>query len=117
MLTRLVSACWLLGAGWVCPCCRDLCNCSRHRKLRKWEATGQLHRSVKSRGEAQLLPLCVCERLQVWCASRACHPDLPLAGFVCLVAAGRPRFLPQKRCFALSLPFPQATCLSLTTLS
>ena len=38
-------------AEWVCPCCRDLCNCSRHRKKRKWEATGQLHKSVKSRGE------------------------------------------------------------------
>ncbi len=39
-------------ADWVCPCCRDLCNCSTHRKKKKWEATGQLHRSVKARGEA-----------------------------------------------------------------
>lgn len=36
--------------SWVCPCCRDLCNCSTHRKKRKWEATGALHRSVKARG-------------------------------------------------------------------
>ncbi|PSC68566.1 Cell division cycle-associated 7 [Micractinium conductrix] len=35
---------------WVCPCCRDLCNCSTHRKKRRWEATGALHRSVKARG-------------------------------------------------------------------
>lgn len=48
-------------ADWVCPCCRDLCNCSTHRKKKKWEATGQLHRSVKARGECgQGDATCVC---------------------------------------------------------
>lgn len=51
ILTPTVAAPTLAAAEWVCPCCRDLCNCSRHRKLRKWEATGMLHHRVKARGE------------------------------------------------------------------
>ncbi|KAI3433932.1 hypothetical protein D9Q98_003734 [Chlorella vulgaris] len=68
--------------SWVCPCCRDLCNCSRHRKLRKWEATGQLHRSVKSRGYLSVAHYLVLNKAGGLAAKRAaldsgfCPPSL-----------------------------------------
>lgn len=31
---------------WVCPVCRDICNCSRCRKVKGWEPTGNLYRKV-----------------------------------------------------------------------
>ncbi|XP_076896353.1 uncharacterized protein LOC143549315 [Bidens hawaiensis] len=31
---------------WVCPVCRDICNCSRCRRVRGWEPTGNLYRKV-----------------------------------------------------------------------
>lgn len=35
---------------WVCPCCRDICNCSNHRNKKGWAPTKALHRSAKARG-------------------------------------------------------------------
>lgn len=31
---------------WVCPVCRDICNCSRCRRVKGWEPTGNLYRKV-----------------------------------------------------------------------
>jgi hypothetical protein len=31
---------------WVCPCCRDLCNCSAHRSRAGWAPTGSMFRCV-----------------------------------------------------------------------
>ncbi|KAK9077290.1 hypothetical protein SSX86_005627 [Deinandra increscens subsp. villosa] len=31
---------------WVCPVCRDICNCSRCRKIKGWEPTGNLYRKA-----------------------------------------------------------------------
>eukprot|EP00887_Chlorella_sp_A99_P007160 scaffold2.g7160.t1 len=68
--------------NWVCPSCRDICNCSRHRKMRKWEATGQLHHRVKSRGYASVAHYLVLNKLGSAAAKRAaletgfCPPDL-----------------------------------------
>ncbi|PRW58633.1 Cell division cycle-associated 7 [Chlorella sorokiniana] len=67
---------------WVCPCCRDLCNCSTHRKKKKWEATGQLHRSVKARGYLSVAHYLVLNKAGGLAAKRAalatgfCPPDL-----------------------------------------
>lgn len=43
----------------MCPCCRDICNCSNHRNKKGWAPTKALHRSAKARGEvarARCLP-------------------------------------------------------------
>ncbi|KVI01967.1 Zinc-finger domain of monoamine-oxidase A repressor R1 [Cynara cardunculus var. scolymus] len=32
--------------NWVCPVCRDICNCSRCRRLKGWEPTGNVYRKV-----------------------------------------------------------------------
>ncbi|KAI3804975.1 hypothetical protein L1987_26913 [Smallanthus sonchifolius] len=31
---------------WVCPVCRDICNCSRCRRVKRWEPTGNLYRKA-----------------------------------------------------------------------
>ncbi|XP_022028218.1 cell division cycle-associated 7-like protein [Helianthus annuus] len=31
---------------WVCPVCRDICNCSRCRRVKGWEPTGNLYRKA-----------------------------------------------------------------------
>ncbi|KAI3708039.1 hypothetical protein L2E82_37044 [Cichorium intybus] len=31
---------------WICPVCRDICNCSRCRRVKGWEPTGNLYRKV-----------------------------------------------------------------------
>lgn len=99
------------NADWVCPCCRDLCNCSTHRKKRRWEATGALHRSVKARGELWGGGVAAGGGCRV---VRACSRgrdhvgvQLPLALF----------FKPAHPCPpSLSLPAcPQATCRLRTT--
>lgn len=35
---------------WVCPVCRDLCNCSNHRIRKGWRPTGTLYRYVIEQG-------------------------------------------------------------------
>ncbi len=39
-----------LGADWVCPPCRGLCNCSFHRISRGWAPTGTLYRRAIAEG-------------------------------------------------------------------
>lgn len=34
------------NSKWICPPCRDLCNCSFHRTRRGWAPTGSLYRHV-----------------------------------------------------------------------
>eukprot|EP00887_Chlorella_sp_A99_P006806 scaffold2.g6806.t1 len=36
--------------NWVCPPCRDLCNCSFHRSRRGWAPTGTLYRRAAAEG-------------------------------------------------------------------
>lgn len=31
---------------WVCPVCRDICNCSRCRRVKGWQPTGNLYRKA-----------------------------------------------------------------------
>ncbi|KAJ9551808.1 hypothetical protein OSB04_015853 [Centaurea solstitialis] len=31
---------------WVCPACRDICNCSRCRRTKGWEPTGNIYRKT-----------------------------------------------------------------------
>ncbi|KAI3702467.1 hypothetical protein L6452_28205 [Arctium lappa] len=31
---------------WVCPACRDICNCSRCRRIKGWEPTGNIYRKT-----------------------------------------------------------------------
>ncbi|KAL8195314.1 hypothetical protein R6Q57_025717 [Mikania cordata] len=35
---------------WVCPVCRDICNCSRCRRVKGWEPTGMIYRKVVNLG-------------------------------------------------------------------
>lgn len=39
-----------LGADWVCPPCRGMCNCSFHRIHRGWAPTGTLYRRALAEG-------------------------------------------------------------------
>ena len=48
------------GAGWVCPPCRDLCNCSFCRSRKGWCPTGTLYRRVVAEGWVVDLCLCLC---------------------------------------------------------
>ena len=52
---------------WVCPVCRDLCNCSNHRIRKGWRPTGTLYRYVIEQGM-----LCVHGRL-IRCARSTCR--------------------------------------------
>ncbi|XP_071727080.1 uncharacterized protein [Rutidosis leptorrhynchoides] len=36
--------------NWVCPVCRDICNCSRCRRVKGWEPTGNLYRKALKLG-------------------------------------------------------------------
>ena len=47
------------GAGWVCPPCRDLCNCSFCRSRKGWCPTGTLYRRVVAEGWVVDLWLCL----------------------------------------------------------
>lgn len=38
---------------WLCPLCRDICNCSFHRSKRGWAPTGTLYRHAIAEGEPQ----------------------------------------------------------------
>ena len=40
--------------SWVCPPCRDLCNCSFHRSKRGWCPTGTLYRKSIAEGYASV---------------------------------------------------------------
>lgn len=40
----------LKNPEWVCPVCRDICNCSFCRQKKGWAPTGILHRYAKSQG-------------------------------------------------------------------
>ncbi len=40
----------LAKPSWVCPVCRDLCNCSNHRIRKGWRPTGTLYRYVIEQG-------------------------------------------------------------------
>jgi hypothetical protein len=40
----------LKNPEWVCPICRDICNCSFCRQKKGWAPTGILHRYAKSQG-------------------------------------------------------------------
>ena len=31
---------------WICPVCRGICNCSRCRRVKGWEPTGQIYKKV-----------------------------------------------------------------------
>ena len=37
---------------WVCPVCRDLCNCSFHRIKKGWAPTGTLYRRALAEGRS-----------------------------------------------------------------
>ena len=39
------------GQEWVCPVCRDLCNCSFHRIRKGWAPTGTLYRRAIAQGK------------------------------------------------------------------
>ena len=39
---------------WICPPCRDLCNCSFHRSRRGWAPTGTLYRRSIAEGYASV---------------------------------------------------------------
>ena len=47
-----------LGADWVCPPCRGMCNCSFHRISRGWAPTGTLYRRALAEGVAAV---CGCD--------------------------------------------------------
>lgn len=36
--------------SWICPVCRDICNCSRCRRVKGWAPTGAIYRKVLSLG-------------------------------------------------------------------
>jgi hypothetical protein len=38
------------NAEWICPPCRDLCNCSFHRSRKGWAPTGTLYRRAVAEG-------------------------------------------------------------------
>ncbi|KAL4437182.1 hypothetical protein ABPG75_004321 [Micractinium tetrahymenae] len=67
---------------WVCPCCRDICNCSNHRNKKGWAPTKALHRSAKARGylsAAHYLVLTFASGLEAKRAALAsgfCPPEL-----------------------------------------
>lgn len=42
------------SSSWVCPPCRDLCNCSFHRSKRGWCPTGTLYRKSIAEGYASV---------------------------------------------------------------
>ncbi|XP_027076455.1 uncharacterized protein [Coffea arabica] len=35
---------------WICPVCRGICNCSRCRRVKGWEPTGQIYKKVTQLG-------------------------------------------------------------------
>nr|GMC60946.1 cell division cycle-associated 7-like protein [Ipomoea batatas] len=38
------------NTSWICPVCRDICNCSRCRRVKGWAPTGAIYRKVLSLG-------------------------------------------------------------------
>lgn len=54
-LTAALPRLPITPADWVCPVCRDLCNCSFHRIKKGWAPTGTLYRAAMREGE-RLLP-------------------------------------------------------------
>ena len=44
--------------AWVCPVCRDLCNCSFHRIRKGWAPTGTLYRQAIKQGMGSHLCSC-----------------------------------------------------------
>lgn len=38
------------NSDWLCPLCRDICNCSFHRSKRGWAPTGTLYRHAIAEG-------------------------------------------------------------------
>lgn len=34
-------------SSWTCPICREICNCSRCRRAKGWEPTGDIYSKVK----------------------------------------------------------------------
>lgn len=49
--------------SWVCPPCRDLCNCSFHRSKRGWCPTGTLYRKSIAEGYASVAHFLVLTQL------------------------------------------------------
>jgi len=49
---------------WVCPHCRDLCNCSFHRSRRGWAPTGTLYRRAVAQGYASVAHYLVLNNLE-----------------------------------------------------
>lgn len=64
----------IVNPAWVCPLCRDLCNCSFHRSKRGWAPTGTLYRRAAAEGAR-----CRCPHLGLvpGCLALSPHP-LPL---------------------------------------
>lgn len=54
-LTAALPRLSITPADWVCPVCRDLCNCSFHRIKKGWAPTGTLYRAAMREGERLLL--------------------------------------------------------------
>eukprot|EP00892_Ulva_mutabilis_P010435 jgi/Ulvmu1/7764/UM039_0072.1 len=48
---------------WICPCCRDLCNCSAHRSRRGWAPTGTMYRAALAEGYLSVAHCLVLNRL------------------------------------------------------
>jgi hypothetical protein len=61
---------------WVCPHCRDLCNCSFHRSRRGWAPTGTLFRRAAARGYASVAHFLVLNNLEPG-ARREALPMMP----------------------------------------
>ncbi|KAK9832095.1 hypothetical protein WJX81_006077 [Elliptochloris bilobata] len=53
-----------LGADWVCPPCRGLCNCSFHRIRRGWAPTGTLYRRALAEGYKSVAHYLVLTKLE-----------------------------------------------------
>lgn len=49
---------------WVCPTCRDLCNCSFHRTRKGWAPTGTLYRRAITEGFASVAHYLVLNNLE-----------------------------------------------------
>eukprot|EP00890_Picochlorum_soloecismus_P001686 jgi/Picsp_1/2518/NSC_00749-R1_protein len=49
---------------WICPCCRDICNCSFHRTKKGWSPTGTLYRYAIAQGYPSVAHYLVLNNLQ-----------------------------------------------------
>lgn len=61
---------------WVCPPCRDLCNCSFHRSRRGWCPTGSLYRKAQAEGYPSVAHYLVLQNLKDCEETRACAREI-----------------------------------------